>query len=192
MNRNKLIKTSKFLSLVLRHDPSKANITLDANGFTDVTILCSNINITKQELDEVVRDNDKKRFEYNNDETKIRAKWGHSINNAPVFTAQTPPDKLYHGTATRFLDSIKKTGLIKGSRNHVHLSVDEKTASQVGSRHGSPVVLIVDSSAMSKDGHNFYLASNNIWLTDNVPIKYISFSQPIITTDLTAISVLEI
>ena len=192
MNRSKLIRTSKFLSLISWHDPGKANITLDPDGWADVRLICRQVNITPLELDEVVRDNDKKRFEYNNTKTMIRAKWGHSVNTSPSFVAQKPPDILYHGTATKFLDSIKKTGLVKGSRNHVHLSVDEQTASKVGERHGSPVVLIVDSAEMQKDGHSFYLASGNIWLTDNVPAKYIKFPAIFTPTDMNPLSLLEI
>jgi putative RNA 2'-phosphotransferase len=192
MNKNKLIKTSKFLSLVLRHDPSKASISLDDDGWTEVNFLCKQLNITRQELDEVVRDNDKKRFEYNDGETMIRAKWGHSIDNSPTFKAQKPPPTLYHGTATRSIDSIKKSGLVKGQRNHVHLSVDEKTAVQVGKRHGSPIILVINSGEMEKDGHSFYVASNNIWLTDNVPIKYITFPQSCTPSEVNAISFLEL
>jgi putative RNA 2'-phosphotransferase len=86
-----------------------------------------------------------------------------------------PPEFLYHGTATRFLESIKKLGIIKGNRQHVHLSLDMATATSVGSRHGSPVVLQVFSKKMYEQSFKFYLSANGVWLTDHVPVEFLNF-----------------
>ncbi|MBN8786312.1 MAG: RNA 2'-phosphotransferase [Terrimonas sp.] len=169
---------SKFMSLVLRHQPEKIGLQLDENGWTTTEELISKLNahgITTDfsVIELVVATNDKKRFSFNESKTKIRANQGHSIdielNLAPV----TPPDILYHGTTSRFLESILKTGLQKQNRQHVHLSADETTAKAVGSRHGKPVILTVKAEEMVNDGRIFFLSENTVWLTDEVPVQYI-------------------
>jgi len=120
-----------------------------------------------------VKTNNKQRYEYNEDETLIRARQGHSINVDVNLSESTPPDILYHGTATRFLDSILEKGIVKGNRLHVHLSKDEETATTIGARHGKPYVLKIDAKKMYEDGIKFYLSNNNVWLTDFVDVKYI-------------------
>lgn len=169
---------SKFLSLVLRHKPETIGLALDENGWADVSELLEKFNssgtaITFDELKVIVDENTKKRFAFNDDFSKIRANQGHSIEVDLKLQAQTPPAILYHGTAVQNLESIKEKGLLKGERQHVHLSDNIATATQVGSRHGKPVVLEIDTAAMLADGHVFYLAENNVWLTDFVPAKYI-------------------
>jgi len=125
------------------------------------------------ELQDVVETNDKQRFSFNSDKSKIRANQGHSINIYLGLKPAFPPDVLYHGTARRFLDSILDSGLDKRNRQHVHLSADKQTAISVGERHGSPVVLLVDSYAMVRSGFLFYLSENGVWLTDSVPPGFI-------------------
>jgi putative RNA 2'-phosphotransferase len=172
-----VVKKSKFLSLILRHKPEEVDITLDKHGWANVDDICKLANFTKDELNEVVTTNNKKRFEYNENKTKIRACQGHSIpidlNLDPVM----PPPFLYHGTATRFLNAIKKEGLKAGSRMYVHLSNDNKTAENVGSRHGQPFVITVDSFSMHRDGYKFYLSTNKVWLTKEVPTKYLRLER---------------
>jgi putative RNA 2'-phosphotransferase len=124
-------------------------------------------------LDDIVKTNNKQRYEYNEDETLIRARQGHSIKVDVNLSESTPPDILYHGTATRFLDSILEKGIVKGNRLYVHLSKDEETATTVGARHGKPYVLKIDAKKMYEDGIKFYLSNNNVWLTDFVDAKYI-------------------
>ncbi|MEW6129953.1 MAG: RNA 2'-phosphotransferase [Acidobacteriota bacterium] len=178
--RKDLIRVSKFLSLVLRHKPEKIGITLDDAGWVEVATLLAachqqGLQITPELLDEVVSSNDKKRFAFSEDGLKIRASQGHSIAVELDYQPLTPPELLYHGTATRFLDSIKERGLLKGSRHHVHLSADETTAIKVGARHGKPVVLIIEAARMQERGFLFYQSANGVWLTEHIAPEYIRF-----------------
>jgi len=175
---SKNVKEGKFISLVLRHRPETIGIKLDENGWADVGELLqglekSNHKISMDTLEEIVATNDKKRYSFNEDKTKIRANQGHSINVDLNLKEQTPPSILYHGTAEGSLDNIKKIGLTKRDRNHVHLSLDVETAIKVGKRHGNPIILTIDAKNMHRDGYKFYLSENGVWLTEYVPVKYI-------------------
>ncbi|SEW43543.1 putative RNA 2'-phosphotransferase [Chryseobacterium wanjuense] len=179
MNEQQKKKISKFLSLILRHQPEIINLTLDKNGWANVDELkekCSknNMDFTLEELDEVVENNDKKRFIFNEDKTKIRANQGHSIDIDLALKPQQPPEFLYHGTAQNNVDSILEKGIEKRSRQHVHLSLDKETATKVGMRHGKPVILTIRTGKMYEDGVLFYLSENKVWLTDFIESKYIS------------------
>lgn len=169
----------KFLSLILRHEPSKIGIQLDANGWADIEELIQKcgkyrVSFTRKELEEIVATNNKKRYSLNDDQTKIRANQGHSIAVDLEFTPQEPPAFLYHGTADRFLPSIYSEGIKKMSRQHVHLSQDKETAIAVGSRHGRVVVLTILAGKMQEEGLLFYCSANGVWLTDYIDPKYIS------------------
>lgn len=182
MNTNDLKKTSKFLSLVLRHQPELINLTLDRNGWASVAELLEKvktqqINLDFDTLKHIVEHNDKTRFAFSPDYTQIRANQGHSITIDLGLTAEIPPNILFHGTALKNVASIKEKGLIKGERHHVHLSTNQETATKVGMRHGKPTVLIIDAASMVKDGILFYLSENGVWLTDHVPTKYIQFDS---------------
>jgi putative RNA 2'-phosphotransferase len=175
-----LVKLSKFLSLVLRHEPESIGLRLDEQGWADVEELlrCCQAGpqpMTREELEEVVRTNDKKRFAFSPDGTKIRANQGHSIEVNLALEPREPPELLYHGTAQRHLDSIRQSGIHKGERHHVHLSLDEPTAIKVGQRHGKPVVLTIRAGEMHKKGNVFYCSDNGVWLTEHVPPEFISF-----------------
>lgn len=170
MNKD-LIKKGKHLSFLLRHD---TEYTFDDHGYREVSDLIKNHGYTKSELEEIVSTNDKQRYEFNEYHTKIRARQGHSINVNVDLKESTPPDILYHGTATRFLDSIYKEGIKKMSRNYVQLSQNIETATEVGKRHGSPVILEINTKRMVDDGIKFYLSNNNVWLTDYVSPDYIN------------------
>lgn len=151
---------------------------LDKNGWADVDELIAGVqrsgrNIDIKILEEIVAADDKGRFAFNGDKSKIRAVQGHSIDVDLELEARTPPDVLYHGTAEKYLDGIKQKGIQKRTRNFVHLSLNEQTAVKVGSRHGKPVVLKIDAARMFKDGFKFYLSENGVWLTDFVPLRYI-------------------
>ena len=174
---------SKFLSYILRHQPESIGITLDSDGWVEIDLLLAQAqkhgrSISRQELQETVDNNSKKRFTVSEDGRRIRAAQGHSTGQVRMRLApQTPPDVLYHGTATRFLDSIMRQGLQAGSRHHVHLSADRETAVHVGQRHGKPVVLRVDAAAMHKAGLAFYLSDNQVWLTEAVPPQYLAVAE---------------
>lgn len=145
MTSKEKIQLSKFMSLVLRHEPGAVGIVLDAAGWTPVEELLSGLNrsgrsVTREQLLEVVATNDKSRFALSEDGLRIRASQGHSVEAKLEYVPREPPAMLYHGTATRFVEAIRRDGLKKMGRQHVHLSLDEETAIRVGSRYGKPVV----------------------------------------------------
>lgn len=173
-------KLSKFLSLILRHKPEEIGISLDENGWADVLELLSGINNTGRKinidlLEEIVKTDNKGRYSFNEDKTKIRANQGHSIKVDVELKEIIPPDILYHGTAERFITNIldKKKGLKSMSRLYVHLSKDYDTAIKVGIRHGNPVVLKINAKQMKEDGYTFYLSENGVYMTKSVPYKYL-------------------
>ncbi len=171
-------KISKFLSLILRHKPQEIDLELDENGWANTKELISKMvsagkKMDMETLEIVVENNDKQRFTFNDDKSKIRANQGHSIKIDLNYSEQEPPDFLYHGTAKKFLDSILKEGLKKQKRHHVHLSSDVEIANSVGKRHGAPVVLKIPAKQMYEAGFVFYKSKNGVWLTDNVPVEYI-------------------
>jgi len=169
---------SRFLSLVLRHKPDTIKIRLDKNGWVPVDELlvqlkCHNREMSMKDLRDIVTFNDKKRFEFNDEMTLIRAAQGHSVKVDLNLKAKRPPKKLFHGTVGKFIDAIKKDGLKKMNRHAVHLSEDMPTAVKVGSRRGEAIILVVDSAHMYADNFKFFQSKNGVWLVDNVPSKYI-------------------
>lgn len=173
-----IVASSKFLSLVLRHRPDVIGITLDAEGWVpveDLLAACAQHGraISREQLNVVVRTNDKQRFASSADGSRIRANQGHSVPIDLGLVSVEPPELLYHGTVPRFLESIRQEGLTKGNRHHVHLSPDVETATKVGQRRGRPVVLVIEADRMFRDGHTFYQSENGVWLTDAVPPEYI-------------------
>jgi len=168
--KNIVIEKGKELAFLLRHDKE---YKFDEHGWREVDDLLRNHGYTPEILDEIVETNNKKRFEYSEDKKYIRARQGHSVEVNVELKEMTPPDTLYHGTATRFLDSIMKNGINSGTRLHVHLSADADTAINVGKRHGKPIVLVIDAKTMHNDGNKFYLSNNGVWLTKFVDTKYI-------------------
>ena len=181
MNTTKL---SKYLSLVLRHEPSKIDLELDDQGWAEVSELLSALaahgkSTTREQLDHVVETNNKQRFRFSEDGTRIRANQGHSIDIDLGLSPVIPPDRLYHGTATRFIESIQEEGLSSRNRQHLHLSEEIETAIKVGSRHGKPIVLVIDAIQMHRDNCLFYRSDNGVWLTESVPAQYIEISDPL-------------
>ncbi|MEK6478273.1 RNA 2'-phosphotransferase [Catalinimonas sp. 4WD22] len=180
MNPKETKKLSKFLSLILRHQPETIDLSLDEGGWADVEELIQKSRLKQLELDfdklsYIVENNDKQRFSFSPDHKKIRANQGHSLAVDLGLVAQEPPNLLFHGTATRNLNSIRQKGLIKGARHHVHLSTDQETAIKVGMRYGKPVVLKIHAGQMYGEGFEFYRSENGVWLTDSVPTQYVEF-----------------
>jgi putative RNA 2'-phosphotransferase len=178
MTEKETTRISKFLSMVLRHEPQRIGITLNENGWTPVKVLLERLNnhglaVDMSELQHVVKTNAKQRFAFSEDERLIRANQGHSIKVDLGFVPQPPPGILYHGTAEKNLASILVSGLHKRQRHHVHLSLDKETAMAVGRRYGKPVVLEIRAGAMHEEGYVFHLSQNTVWLTDEVPPRYI-------------------
>ena len=172
-----LTKTSKYLSLILRHHPEAAGITLDEHGWADVEDLIAGVQKTQkfhmEMLEEIVRTDSKQRYSFNEDRTLIRANQGHSIPVDVELPVTEPPKILWHGTGQKYVESIDRLGLLPKGRLYVHLSGDCDTAVTVGSRHGKPVVYQVDSQKMAEDGYVFYRSVNGVWLTGQVPGKYL-------------------
>ena len=165
-----LIQRGKKLSYLLRHDKTYA---FDEHGWREVSDLVANHGFTMEELQEIVAANNKQRYEFSEDMTRIRARQGHSVQVDVELEETNPPDVLYHGTARGFADSIMKQGILKGKRLYVHLSPAVETAIKVGQRHGEPVVLTIDAKRMSENGIKFFLSRNSVWLTEFVDAKYI-------------------
>ena len=174
-----LVRISRFLSLVLRHDPGRVGLTLSEDGWVDVNDLIAaanrvGVNLDREMLERVVTENDKQRFALSPDGSRVRANQGHSVPVDLGLAPVTPPETLYHGTAAGAVPSILARGINAGSRVHVHLSADERTAEAVGRRHGRPVVLRVAAGRMHRAGHAFLLSANGVWLTASVPPVFVS------------------
>lgn len=172
---------SKFMSLVLRHQPEKINVVLDENGWTDVAIFLSQMNtkgfsVDMKKLEEIISTNEKQRFALNDTKDKIRANQGHSVEIDLGLSPTEPPQILYHGTSQNAISSIKEQGITKQNRQHVHLSAQIETAINVGSRHGKVVVLTIKALEMHQNGEIFYISDNGVWLTDMIETKYIDFN----------------
>jgi putative RNA 2'-phosphotransferase len=180
---------SKLLSLLLRHEPERIGIELDAAGWTDIAALLEalhahGVDLTRQQLDELVASSDKLRFAISADGRRIRANQGHSVQVELELPATTPPAVLYHGTIDANLPGIRARGLQKGERHHVHLSADIETATKVGGRRGAPVVLAVKAGEMAAAGHTFLCSANGVWLVDHVPPAFLELDDTVAHTDL--------
>lgn len=180
MTAKQTIQTSKFLSLILRHEPERVGLKLDDAGWIGVDELLRAVNqhgvaLTLDVLKHIVATSDKKRFAFSDDGQRIRASQGHSVEVDLQYMPQPPPERLYHGTATRFLDSIRATGLSRRERHAVHLHLDTAIALEVGGRHGKPVLLTIRAGDMHRAGHEFCVSANGIWLVNHVPPQFIEF-----------------
>lgn len=178
MDDKRRVRISKFMSLVLRHQPETANLTLEPGGWVGIDDLLSGaggagLRFTREELEAVVWACEKQRFAIDETGTKVRANQGHSAEVELQFEPAEPPAELFHGTADRFLSAILRDGLLKMARHHVHLSPDADTARKVGSRRGRPVILVADAAAMRAEGHAFYCSANGVWLVERVPPQYL-------------------
>ena len=183
MDEKATVRISRFLSMVLRHRPETVGITLDEGGWVDVDRLiaacaAAGRRFSRADLDHVVATNNKRRFAYSADGRRIRASQGHSVEVDLGLTAATPPDVLYHGTASTTVAAILREGLRPMSRQDVHLSADRETAVRVGARHGRPVVLEVDAAGLAAAGHTFRVSANGVWLTDRVPPERLRVLPP--------------
>ena len=175
-----LVRASKALSMLLRHDPGRFDVVLDEEGWADVSavvagLVSAGFRVDMAVVTEIVEEDEKRRYALSSNGTRIRANQGHSVAVDLGLAPGTPPAELYHGTVKRFLDAIRRDGLVPGSRSHVHLSATRETAEGVGRRRGRPVVLVVDAARMHADGHGFFLSENGVWLAEHVPAMYLRF-----------------
>ena len=176
------VRLSKFLAFILRHEPESVGLELDQSGWVSVDELLNACNkhghpLTIERLSKIVFENDKSRFAFSEDGRSIRASQGHSIGVELGYEPKQPPQILYHGTASRFLDSIRQQGLLKRERHHVHMTASQEVALSVGQRYGTAVLLTIEAARMNEDGHQFFVSANGVWLTDAVPVQYISFNE---------------
>jgi len=173
MDPKTIVRTSKFLSLVLRHKPEEIGITLDDQGWARIDEVLEGMCIDRDTLQVVVEINSKQRFEFSSDEKHIRARQGHSVDVDLGYQPVEPPMYLFHGTTVRFYDDIMREGLKSMDRHAVHLSENRENAASVGQRHGKVVVLKIRAKELSATGTKFFLTENHVWLTDEVPPEYI-------------------
>ena len=177
MTKKEQESLSKYLALILRHKPEVIGITLDEHGWANVKELINGINRTQHftmgMLEKIVEEDSKQRYSFNREKTLIRANQGHSVPVDVEPEEKEPPEILWHGTGEKYVASIDEQGLIHKSRLYVHLSKDKETAVKVGKRHGNPVLYQVKAKQMYDDGYKFYLSVNGVWLTKEVPVKYI-------------------
>ncbi len=174
----KLHRIGKYIAYLLRHHPEDIGMQLDKNGWANTQELIAGIkkryaDFNMSDLEEIVRTDNKQRYSFNEDKTRIRANQGHSVDVDVELKEMKPPTVLYHGTGEKYVSSIDKDGLIPKGRLYVHLSKDTETATAVGKRHGKPKIYMVLSGQMADDGYKFYLSENGVWLTKKVPIKYL-------------------
>lgn len=180
MDEKLLVRRSKLLSKVLRHQPQLAGLTLAQGGWVAVDDLLAGlrahvgVTLTRADLDEIVAKNNKRRFAFDASGTTIRASQGHSVEVDLELEALAPPETLYHGTGAQTVAAIQREGLRKMRRLHVHLSADAVTARTVGARHGSPAVFTVAAGEMARGGATFYRSENGVWLVDAVPPRYLT------------------
>ncbi len=167
----------RYIALILRHKPEAIKIELDSHGWANVEELIRGVSkthpLTMEMLEKIVEVDDKQRFSFNKDKTLIRANQGHSISVDVELQETVPPKVLYHGTGEKYVASIDQSGLLPKSRLYVHLSETVETATKVGTRHGKPVIYMVDTERMIADGFKFYLSVNGVWLTKSVPLEYL-------------------
>ena len=180
MNDKETVRTSKFLSLILRHEPERVGLKLGDGGWIGVDELLRAVNrggvpLTLDDLKHIVATSDKKRFAFSEEGLRIRASQGHSVEVDLQYPPQTPPELLYHGTATRFLHAIRQHGLQKMQRHDVHLSAETRVTLQVGGRHGKPMLLTIRAGDMHRAGFVFRCSANGVWLVDHVPPQFIEF-----------------
>lgn len=180
MSRDRNTQVSKLLSLILRHEPGKIGLTeLEPGGYVSVETLLAGlprhgVRLTREELEAIVAASDKQRFSFDATGTRIRCNQGHSVPVDLQLSPDVPPETLFHGTPEKSVDAILREGLKKMARHAVHLSPDAETATRVGSRRGSPVILTVASGQMHADGFVFYRSENGVWLVDSVPARYLT------------------
>lgn len=168
LNSNK----SKQLAYLLRHD---RNYNFEIGGWRELADICRLHNFTKEEVIDIVSNDNKGRFEFNCDKTKVWALYGHSVEVNLLLRKQEPPLRLLHGTASKYMESIRRDGIKSQARQYVHLTDDRDLALKTGSRHGKAVLLVIEAKSMFNDGYCFYYSNNGTWLTSEIPLQYIVF-----------------
>ncbi len=174
-------KISKLISYWLRHKPQDGNIQLDKFGWAKIddiliALKSNNFDFTLSQLIELNKSFDKIRWEIDLKNLKIKATHGHSVTIEQELNPEIPNEILYHGTASKNLSGIIKKGLISGQRQYVHLSESKEMALEVGKRHGKPFLIEINTKELIENGWEFFKTQQNVWLTSNIPAKYLEFN----------------
>jgi len=174
------VRISKFMSLVLRHEPETLGIKLDPEGWTDFAGFASRMHarfgVTEQDLVRLVATNPKRRFVIR--DGRIRANQGHSVEVNLGLESRPPPAVLFHGTTEQAYEKIRLEGLKKIDRTHVHLSPDTVTAEKTAVRRRGPWALLsISAGKMAADGASFFMSENGVWLTDAVAPEYLQLEK---------------
>lgn len=177
-----LERAARWVVWALRHEPQEAGIEVDREGFALVSDLIKAARSFKhvlnvQAVEDIVAADSKQRLEYSANHLKLRAAQGHSFEVDLSAQRAEPPELLFHGTATHVIDAIRRDGLRAQRRQYVHLSHELETATKVGSRHGTPVILPIRASEMARNGAVFLRASNGVWLVEEVPPSAIDWEN---------------
>jgi putative RNA 2'-phosphotransferase len=161
------------LTYALRHAPEKFGLRMDSEGWVDLDEFLRAMGITRADLDDVMANMDKQRFEVR--DGRIRAHYGHSARDRVHKQQDTPPATLYHGTTPFAAFVIEREGIRPMGRQYAHLSSTPDTARSVGARRDpNPIILTVDAARAHRDGVKFYGGNEDVWLADHVPPEYIS------------------
>ncbi len=174
LTEKEIVKIGKFMAYLLRHHPEAQGLEIDREGgWVSVDKMLQILNISLEQLEQIVRRDSKGRFSFENgSHQRIRANYGHSIDIELDLDEIEPPDLLYHGTAERKLSHILKEGIKKMNRRYVHLSKDFETAVTVGRRHGKATVIVIDAKMMHNHGKKFFLSGDETILTESVHPRY--------------------
>jgi putative RNA 2'-phosphotransferase len=181
-DQRRLTKLSKFLSLILRHQPERFALAIDEEGWASLPEVMEILNglpnfrwATRADVMQVVEEgtaDGKRRFEVA--ENRIRARYGHSFDQPIRYEPCVPPPVLYHGTSQRALATIHRQGLCPMERQYVHLSPDSETAARVGARHDEqPVILTVRAAEAHAAGVVFHQADDAVYLSKHVPAEFV-------------------
>jgi putative RNA 2'-phosphotransferase len=185
IRRRRLVKLSKFLALLLRHQPERFGLSLDDGGWASLPEVMEILRglpnfrwATRTDLLEVVDgagDAEKRRFQI--DGARIRARYGHSLEQPIAYVPCVPPPTLYHGTATEAVSAIGREGLRPMGRQYVHLSPDRQTALRVGQRYDrQPAILTVRAAEAHAAGVAFYQADELVYLARGIPPQFVVVS----------------
>jgi len=169
-----LARASKFLNFILQHNPEKIGLVLEKGGWASIDFIVEKTVLTREHIQKIVENDEKQCYSFNEDKTKIKANFDHSINIELDYIEKSPPNILYHGTDTKNISSIFINGILPIDKNFVHLSEDIKTATIMGKQHGIPAVFKILTEGMIQEGHKFYKISNGIWLTKKVASRFIA------------------
>lgn len=173
-----LTNESKAVSFILRHGAEKMGLGITSQGWVRVAKVITEVrkkipSFTQATLEQIVREDEKGRYSFNDAMDEIRANQGHSIESVKItFEKKVPPVKLFHGTSLKNYELIRKSGIQKMNRHHVHLTDNLETAASVGIRHGSQVIIEINVPKMLIDGIEFFVSENGVWLVDFVDPKY--------------------